>query len=1278
MLRPSRWLSGGLSALLAVASLAVVGSIATTAAPASAAPVSECSVAANGSFETPNIQGDPANPQPGDAYAANGYNQFRTSTATISGWQVVAGTVDLLRYFTNASDGAQSVDMWGTAPATIQQTFSGLVPGATYTFSLDYSGLNAAGSKGTIQLSQGGAFATLATLGPVADGVQTSTTGGTPQTPVWTVTWSTFSHTFTATGTSATIRLQNVVAPSTANTGLFVDNFKFASDGPCQDFGDAPDSYGTTLAADGARHIVAGYDAVAHTAPTMLGTSIDTEADGLPGATANGDDTAGAADEDGIAAPITITRGQASSVTVAATNNSAADVTLAGWIDLNGDGQFQTAERTTVTVPANSGTADYVLNFPAGTLGADSYARFRLYGSTVADPQPTGSVTGGEVEDYPVTVQIPGLSVVKSATPSDAASFTVGQVITYTFVVSNTGNVPLTGVAVNDSGFTGTGTLSPITCPPGADTLAPGAQVSCTATYTLTQADVDAGQLANSATGTGTPPGSPVITTPPSTVQVPVDPAPSIDLVKSVNPTTASKAGDTIAYSFRVTNAGNVTLTDTTINETAFSGAGTAPVATCPTGPVLPGQVITCTASYTITQADVDAGSVTNTATATGTPPAGAAPVSDPSSAAVAIAPAAALTVVKSATPNTVGKAGDTVTYSFVVTNTGNVTVSDVAVDEGAFSGTGTLGAVTCPAGAASLAPGASVTCTAPYTFTQADVDAGKVTNTATAIGTPPGTGTTPPVSPPSEVTVGVDAAPAITVVKSATPATIGAAGATITYSFLVTNTGNVTLTDPTIAETAFSGTGTKPAASCPTGPLAPAASVTCTATYTATQADVDAGSVTNTATATATPPAGVTPPVSTPSSAAVTAAAVPSLTVVKSADVTSITKPGQAVKYSFLVTNTGNVTMNNITIDEGAFTGTGTLPPAVCPQPSLAPGASEICVTTYTVTQADLDAGGTLSNTATGTGTPPGSTTTVPSPPSTVGVPFTQSPGLSLVKSASPTSPDSFRAGEDITYTFVVTNTGNVTINDVTVQEGQFTGTGTLPAPDCPPGPLAPGAQLVCTTSYTVTQADVDAGKITNSATTTGTPPGTGTIPPVSPPSEVTVPTPPAPAVTMVKTSDVQSISHAGQQITYTFTVTNTGNVTVTKPTIQEGTFTGHGKLSAPECPALTAGLAPGQVLECTATYTVVAADLTGDPVTNTATAAVTPPGGGDPIASTPSTATVKESLPPAPPGPANPAAPLADTGSTIGWGVGILAVALLGAGSVLLFFRRRRLNDN
>ena len=76
------------------------------------------------------------------------------------------------------------------------------------------------------------------------------------------------------------------------------------------------------------------------------------------------------------------------------------------------------------------------------------------------------------------------------------------------------------------------------------------------------------------------------------------------------------------------------------------------------------------------------------------------------------------------------------------------------------------------------------------------------------------------------------------------------AAGQTVTYHYLVANTGNTTLTGVSAVDTAFSGSGTPPVVTCPVTTLAPQASTTCTGTYAVTQADIDAGSVTDTATA--------------------------------------------------------------------------------------------------------------------------------------------------------------------------------------------------------------------------------------------------------------------------------------------------------------------------------------------------------------------------------------------------------------------------------------------
>jgi uncharacterized repeat protein (TIGR01451 family) len=147
------------------------------------------------------------------------------------------------------------------------------------------------------------------------------------------------------------------------------------------------------------------------------------------------------------------------------------------------------------------------------------------------------------------------------------------------------------------------------------------------------------------------------------------------------------------------------------------------------------------------------------------------------------------------------------------------------------------------------------------------------------------------------------------------------------------------------------------------------------------TAADLDAGSVTNRATAQGDPPGSVTPVVSPPSEATVPAVQSPSITVVKSASPSSFSAAGQTIDYSFAVTNTGNVTLSHVRVNDAGLPG---LSPISCPHPTLAAGASQTCTASYVTTAADLDAG-SVTNRATAQGDPPGSVTPVVSPPSTV-----------------------------------------------------------------------------------------------------------------------------------------------------------------------------------------------------------------------------------------------------------------------------------------------------
>ena len=827
--------------------------------------------------------------------------------------------------------------------------------------------------------------------------------------------------------------------------------------------------------------------------------------------------------------------------------------------------------------------------------------------ATASGTDPTSGTVTSTPSSAAVSATAAGaLTVLKSASPTTVTA--AGQSVGYSFLVTNTGNVTVSGVGITETGFSGSGTVPAASCP--VPVLAPGASTTCTAAYAVTQADVDAGSVTNTATASGLTPSGAAVVSGPSSAAVAVTRSGALTLVKSATPATVTAAGDTVRYSFLVTNSGNVTLTGVGVTETAFSGTGTAPVASCPTTTLAPGASVTCTATYAVTQADVDAGSVTNTATASGTPPSGGPVVSGPSSATVSATGAAALRVVKSASPTTVTAAGQSVGYSFAVTNTGNVTLTGVAITETAFGGSGTRPVATCPV--TTLAPGASTTCTAGYTVTQADVDAGSVTNTATASGTGPSG--TPATSGPSSATVTATEAAALTLVKSASPSVVAAAGDPVSYSFLVTNSGNVTLTGVGVTETAFSGTGSRPVATCPTTTLAPGASVSCTATYPVTQADVDAGSVTNTATASGTPPSGG-PVVSGPSSAAVSATRAAALSLVKSASPTTVTAAGQPVTYTFLVTNTGNVTTTAVGITETAFSGTGPAPVATCPTTTLAPGASVSCTATYPVTQADVDEG-SVTNTATASGSGP-TGARITSGASSAIVSATRTRELTLVKSASPTTVTA--VGDPVQYSFLVTNSGNVTLSGVTIAETAFSGTGPVPAATCPTVALAPGAALTCTATYPVTQGDIDAGSVSNTATATAT--GPSGIPATSGPSTATVTATRAAALTLVKSVAPTTVDAAGVSVTYSFAVTNTGNVTLTSVGINESRFSGTARVPGISCP--TTPLAPGATLTCTATYTVSQRDVDAGSVTNTATATATDLS-GDPVSSGPSSATV------------------------------------------------------
>ncbi len=193
---------------------------------------------------------------------------------------------------------------------------------------------------------------------------------------------------------------------------------------------------------------------------------------------------------------------------------------------------------------------------------------------------------------------------------------------------------------------------------------------------------------------------------------------------------------------------------------------------------------------------------------------------------------------------------GDTLTYQFAVSNpAGNDrSLSTVQVVDDRI---GTINAATFRVSGDTTAnnqldPGETWIVRVPYTVTLADMDAGSVTNTAYAQGF---TGANTIRSPDAVLTTTLTRVPALGLVKTAwrggvqlLPGTRVAVGDAIQYRYLVTNTGNTTVTGVGVAETAFNGNGTPPVPALVAGgtTLQPGQTAQYTGTYTVTQRDID------------------------------------------------------------------------------------------------------------------------------------------------------------------------------------------------------------------------------------------------------------------------------------------------------------------------------------------------------------------------------------------------------------------------------------------------------
>ncbi|WP_375279678.1 hypothetical protein [Pseudooctadecabacter sp.] len=813
------------------------------------------------------------------------------------------------------------------------------------------------------------------------------------------------------------------------------------------------------------------------------------------------------------------------------------------------------------------------------------------------------------------SVRTPGVTIEKVA--SATTDVAEGDTITYTYTVENTGNVTLTDVMLDDQHTSATGTTGLSIMPSATITsIAPDGIVTLTAEYVVTQEDIDAGAaLTNTVSLTATSPDG---TTPTATADESVTPeneSPAIEAIKTVASNTGLTEGDTVTFEVRVENTGNVTLDTIGLTDSLIRLDGST-VTPSPTpslidgdgGTLSPDEVWTYQIVHTLTQADIDAGGISNSATATGTSPfdTDVSDVSDTGTGTGSTSTPFVIPATPSVETNKVVAientgVGETVTFQITIRNTGNVTLTGVAVSDDTLTradGTPltltsgpTFAGANDGSGNGTLKVGETATYNATYVLTQPDVDAGGIANVATGTGTPPsGPPATDPVDTPATVTI--PAMPSITMDKvlSAGGPNFDAVDDVLTYQFIVTNTGNVTITDEiTITDPLITDAGGTIA--CPAPPLAPMAVATCTGTYSVIQSDIDNGSVTNSATASVPGADPVTDSTTTP------ARQLPALGIVKEAeDIQSADFIiGAEVDYTYTVTNTGNLTLTDpITVSDNLI---ANVTCADLPVDGLAPDAELICTATYTVTATDVQLASVTNLASASSGS-------IESPLTSETIPADGVPSLTLEKTIStvtdaadnPLPDGTFSAiGDKLTYEFVITNSGEVSFAAaITVTDDYFPDPITCYVPDASNPDLIPGETFSCFATYVITQDDLDAETVLNTAfvqTTFGTDPET---PVTSPPTTEEVLANTAPALEIVKAVSSGSYTAIGDELTYTFDVTNTGNQTLTSVTVTDRFF--------PDLECTVPELAPGGSFDCQAVLEITQTEVDAGELVNVA----------------------------------------------------------------------------
>ncbi len=219
-------------------------------------------------------------------------------------------------------------------------------------------------------------------------------------------------------------------ASNPGNPGFSLHDVSFCTEADRSDApvsGTAPDGSGTIAYGEAVHGLAAGY---------FLGAAVDADAAPIANADASGD----GADDDGVTLG-TIVPGQPMTIDVVV---NGANGVLRGWIDWNGDGDFDDANEVVLDDEQTlTGTVSTSYTVPSGAItGTPTFARFRW--STRFGMAPDGPAPDGEAEDYLVTVGSAQLSASKSVDVLGGVGSSgyalPGEDVIYTITVTNVGS----------------------------------------------------------------------------------------------------------------------------------------------------------------------------------------------------------------------------------------------------------------------------------------------------------------------------------------------------------------------------------------------------------------------------------------------------------------------------------------------------------------------------------------------------------------------------------------------------------------------------------------------------------------------------------------------------------------------------------------------------------------------------------------------------------------------------------------------------------------------